>query len=201
MGKYHPHGDAPIYEAMARLAQDFSMRYAPRRWPGQLRQRRWRSARRHAVHRSQDDAHHRRTARRYRQQHRRPLPELRRLADAAVGAARARPQPARQRRLGIAVGMATNIPPHNLSEICDAVIKLIENPETTTEELAEIVKGPDFPTAGIIFRMRATASSTTRASATSHARRHQGSLRRRPRPHHHAGQGAHRGDGAAVTER
>ena len=50
--------------------------------------------------------------------------------------------------------MATNIPPHNLSEICDAVTQLIENPETTTEELAEIVKGPDFPTAGIIFRMR-----------------------------------------------
>ena len=55
---------------------------------------------------------------------------------------------------GIAVGMATNIPPHNLDEICDAVIALIENAETTTEELADIVKGPDFPTGGIIYRMR-----------------------------------------------
>ena len=55
---------------------------------------------------------------------------------------------------GIAVGMATKIPPHNINEICDAVIALIENPQTTTEELTQIVKGPDFPTGGIIFRMR-----------------------------------------------
>jgi DNA gyrase subunit A len=55
---------------------------------------------------------------------------------------------------GIAVGMATSIPPHNLGEICDAIVKLIDEPETTTEELAEIVKGPDFPTGGIIYRMR-----------------------------------------------
>jgi DNA gyrase subunit A len=51
---------------------------------------------------------------------------------------------------GIAVGMATNIPPHNLSEICDAINALIENPNTTVEDLGKIVKGPDFPTAGII---------------------------------------------------
>ena len=55
---------------------------------------------------------------------------------------------------GIAVGMATKIPPHNLHEICDAVMVLIENAETTTEELADIVKGPDFPTGGVIYRMR-----------------------------------------------
>jgi DNA gyrase subunit A len=55
---------------------------------------------------------------------------------------------------GIAVGMATKIPPHNINEICDAVVALIENPDATTEELAQIVKGPDFPTGGIIFRMR-----------------------------------------------
>jgi DNA gyrase subunit A len=52
---------------------------------------------------------------------------------------------------GIAVGMATNIPPHNLTEICDAVVRLIDKPDTTTEELTRIVKGPDFPTAGIII--------------------------------------------------
>src|SRR5581483_4803775 len=51
---------------------------------------------------------------------------------------------------GIAVGMATNIPPHNLTEVCDAIIRLIEHPDTNTEELVKIVKGPDFPTAGII---------------------------------------------------
>ncbi|PYM42572.1 MAG: DNA gyrase subunit A, partial [Candidatus Rokuibacteriota bacterium] len=55
---------------------------------------------------------------------------------------------------GIAVGMATNIPPHNIGEICDAVTLLIENASATTEELTDIVKGPDFPTAGLIYRMR-----------------------------------------------
>jgi DNA gyrase/topoisomerase IV subunit A len=56
-----------------------------------------------------------------------------------------------QRHLGIAVGMATDIPPHNVSEIVDATIKLIEEPESTTEDLLEFVKGPDFPTGGIIY--------------------------------------------------
>ena len=51
---------------------------------------------------------------------------------------------------GIAVGMATNIPPHNLSEVCDAIAYLIDNPQATIEELCKFVKGPDFPTAGII---------------------------------------------------
>src|SRR5947208_10008543 len=55
---------------------------------------------------------------------------------------------------GIAVGMTTNIPPHNIGEICDAVQLLIENASATTEELTDIVKGPDFPTAGLIYRMR-----------------------------------------------
>ena len=53
--------------------------------------------------------------------------------------------------VGIAVGMATNIPPHNLGELCDGVLSIIENPETTIEELTELVKGPDFPTGGIIY--------------------------------------------------
>src|SRR5665213_4535047 len=52
---------------------------------------------------------------------------------------------------GIAVGMATNIPPHNLGEVCDGVTRLIEEPETTTEELTKIIKGPDFPTGGMIY--------------------------------------------------
>src|SRR5207245_11537805 len=53
---------------------------------------------------------------------------------------------------GIAVGMATNIPPHNLGELCEAIAHLIDHPEATMEELAEIVRGPDFPTGGVIFR-------------------------------------------------
>src|SRR6185503_16385842 len=57
--------------------------------------------------------------------------------------------------LGIAVGMATDIPPHNLTELCDAIIKLIEEPEATVEDLLEFVKGPDFPTGGIIYDVQA----------------------------------------------
>lgn len=52
---------------------------------------------------------------------------------------------------GIAVGMATNIPPHNLTEVCDGLIRIIENPNTTDEELMSIIKGPDFPTGGMIL--------------------------------------------------
>ena len=52
---------------------------------------------------------------------------------------------------GIAVGMATNIPPHNLGEVIDGVVKMIDNPDVTTQELMECIKGPDFPTGGIIL--------------------------------------------------
>ncbi len=53
--------------------------------------------------------------------------------------------------MGIAVGMATNIPPHNLSELVDATVHLIDNPEATTDDLLAYIKGPDFPTGGIVF--------------------------------------------------
>ena len=67
---------------------------------------------------------------------------------------------------GIAVGMATTIPPHNLSEVCDAIIYLIDNPEATVEELTEFIKGPDFPTAGVILGQEGIKS----AYATGHGR-------------------------------
>jgi DNA gyrase subunit A len=66
---------------------------------------------------------------------------------------------------GIAVGMATNIPPHNLGEICDAAVRLIDDPETTTEDLTRIVRGPDFPTGGIIY-----ARDMASVYATGHGR-------------------------------
>jgi DNA gyrase subunit A len=154
MGKYHPHGDAPVYEAMARLAQDFSMRYRLVDGQGNFG--------------SVDGDPP--AAMRYTEAKMTPITgEL--LADIDSNTVDLYPNyddslmqpvvlPARAPNLlvngasGIAVGMATNIPPHNLREICDAVTKLVENPDTTTDELAEIVKGPDFPTAGLIFRMR-----------------------------------------------
>jgi len=154
MGKYHPHGDGPLYEAMVRMAQDFSMRYQLVDGQGNFGSvdgdppaaMRYTEAKMTAI-----------------------TGEL--LADIDSNTVDLYPNyddsltqpvvlPARVPNLlvngatGIAVAMATNIPPHNLNEICSAVTKLIENPETTTDELAEIVKGPDFPTAGIIFRMR-----------------------------------------------
>jgi len=152
LGKYHPHGDAPVYEAMVRLAQDFSMRYPLVDGQGNFGSvdndppaaMRYTEARLTAIAEETladidketvnfvpnfDDSLQEPTV----------LPS--RLPNLLVNGAS-----------GIAVGMATNIPPHNLGEVCDAIAHLIEKPEATTEELADIVKGPDFPTGGIIFR-------------------------------------------------
>jgi DNA gyrase subunit A len=151
MGKYHPHGDSAIYDAMVRLAQDFAMRLPLIDGQGNFG--------------SMDgDAP---AAMRYTEA------RLARSADALLAdidkdTVDFRPNydesgqepsvlPAQFPHLlvngagGIAVGMATNIPPHNLGEIIDATIALIDEPELGLDELAEIVKGPDFPTGGIIL--------------------------------------------------
>jgi DNA gyrase subunit A len=158
LGKYHPHGDAPVYEAMARMAQDFSMRYLLIDGQGNFG--------------SVDGDPP--AAMRYTEARMAPIAEEL-LADIDSNTVDTRPTyddrntepivlPARVPNLlingadGIAVGMATKIPPHNIGEICDAVALLIENPDATTEELCEVVKGPDFPTGGIIFRMRKDAA-------------------------------------------
>ena len=66
---------------------------------------------------------------------------------------------------GIAVGMATNIPPHNLGETIDATCLMLDNPDVTTEELMKALPGPDFPTGGIIMGKKASATRTRRAAA------------------------------------
>jgi DNA gyrase subunit A len=154
LGKYHPHGDSPVYEAMARLAQDFSLRYPLVDGQGNF---------------GSVDGDPPAAMRYTEAKMARITEEL--LADIDSNTVEMRPTyddsreepwvlPARIPNLllngasGIAVGMATNIPPHNLNEICDAVMALIENADTTTEELAGIVKGPDFPTGALIYRMR-----------------------------------------------
>ena len=154
LGKYHPHGDSPVYEAMARLAQDFSLRYPLVDGQGNF---------------GSVDGDPPAAMRYTEAKMSRITEEL--LADIDSNTVEMVPTyddsrqepwvlPARIPNLllngssGIAVGMATNIPPHNLNEICDAVILLIENAEATTEELAAIVKGPDFPTGALIYRMR-----------------------------------------------
>jgi DNA gyrase subunit A len=152
LGKYHPHGDDPVYEAMVRLAQPFTMRYRLIDGQGNFG--------------SIDNDPP--AAMRYTEARLTPI-AMEMLADIERNTVDFQPNfddslqeplvlPARFPNLlangasGIAVGMATNIPPHNLSELCDAITLLIENPEATMEDLSNIVKGPDFPTGGVAFR-------------------------------------------------
>jgi DNA gyrase subunit A len=151
MGKYHPHGDSPIYEAMVRMAQDFSLRYMLIDGQGNFG--------------SVDNDPP--AAMRYTEA-RLSLIAQEMLLDIDKETVDLVPNfdgtlnepsvlPSRLPNLlingasGIAVGMATNIPPHNLGEIADAICYLIENPEATVDELTDFVRGPDFPTAGIIY--------------------------------------------------
>jgi DNA gyrase subunit A len=150
MGKYHPHGDAAIYDTMVRLAQDFSLRYPLVHGQGNFGSL------------DGDPA----AASRYTEAKLSKIAdEL--LADIDKDSVNMLPNfdnsekepetmPAKLPNLllngatGIAVGMATNIPPHNLTELSDAIIEYINKPSVTIDELSEIVKGPDFPTGGII---------------------------------------------------
>lgn len=151
MGKYHPHGNQAIYDALARLAQDFAMRAPLIDGKGNFG--------------SMDGD--RPAAERYTECRLAPL-AMELLADineetvdfiANYSNETEEPvvMPSRFPNLlangstGIAVGMATNIPPHNLNEIIDAVVKMIDEPDCSIEDLMEIVKGPDFPGGGIIM--------------------------------------------------
>src|SRR5579875_2138168 len=151
MGKYHPHGDAPVYEALVRMAQDFSLRYPlidgqgnfgsidadP---PAAMRYTECRLAAIADEMLADIDKNTVDFVPNYDASHMQPEVLPARLPNLLVNGAS-----------GIAVGMATNIPPHNLTEICLAIERLIEKPDTTTDDLAQIVLGPDFPTAGIII--------------------------------------------------
>ena len=151
MGKYHPHGDSAIYDTLVRLAQDFSMRYPLVEGQGNFG--------------SVDDDPP--AAMRYTEASLDRL-ALEMMRDIDMDTVDFAPNydgneqepvvlPARFPNLlvngsqGIAVGMATNIPPHNLREVIDATVAYIERPEITLDELMKHVKGPDFPTAGMIL--------------------------------------------------
>ena len=151
MGKYHPHGDSSIYDAMVRLAQDFSTRYLLVDGHGNFG----------SV--DGDGA----AAMRYTEARMTPF-ALEMLRDINKNTVDFMPNfdeeekeptvlPSRIPNIlingsnGIAVGMATSIPPHNLSETMNACVKLIDDEETTIEDLIKIVKGPDFPTGAIIM--------------------------------------------------
>ena len=155
LGKYHPHGDLSVYDALVRMAQDFSLRHTLIKGQGNFG--------------SMDGD--RAAAYRYTEAKLAPIAEEL-LEDIEKDTVDFQPNydgshkepkvlPAKIPNLllngteGIAVGMATKIPPHNLGELCDAVMHLLANPEATVEELAQFVKGPDFPTGGIIYDKKA----------------------------------------------
>ena len=150
LGKYHPHGDTAVYDALVRMAQDFNMRYPLIEGQGNFG--------------SIDGDEP--AAMRYTEARLTKIAEEL-LADIEKDTVDFVPNfdstlkepltlPARLPNLlvngssGIAVGMATNMPPHNIREVCDAITAFIENEDISIEELMEIVKGPDFPTGGII---------------------------------------------------
>ena len=151
LGKYHPHGDSSVYDAIVRMAQDFSMRYMLADGHGNFG----------SV--DGDPA----AAMRYTEVRMSKIAELM-LQDIDKETVEFVPNydeslkepsvlPAKFSQLlvngtsGIAVGMATNIPPHNMSEVIDGTLMLIDNPDTTIEELMAVIKGPDFPTAGLVL--------------------------------------------------
>jgi len=150
LGKYHPHGDMAVYDSMVRMAQDFSLRYQLVDGQGNFGSVDGDSA----------------AAMRYTEVKLSPI-ATEMLADIEKETVKFGPNfddsleeplvlPSKFPNLlvngasGIAVGMATNIPPHNLSEVVDGTIKIIDEPETKPEELLKIIKGPDFPTGALI---------------------------------------------------
>src|SRR6056297_2799206 len=159
LGKYHPHGDSAVYDSMVRMIQTFSMRYPLVTGQGNFGSM------------DGDGA----AAMRYTEARLAPIAEEL-LYDIEKETVDFTPNfdgsqkeptvlPAKLPQLllngtmGIAVGMATNIPPHNLTELSNAIIHLIDNPEASVEELTEIIKGPDFPTGGIIYNKKDIAQA------------------------------------------
>jgi len=151
LGKYHPHGDTAVYDTMVRMAQDFSMRYPLVDGQGNFGSMdgdgaaamRYTEARMTKI--SEEmlfdiDKDTVNWADNYDGSRQEPL-----VMPARV------PQLLLNGSMGIAVGMATNIPPHNLNELCDGVIHLIDHPEASIDDLMQFIKGPDFPTGGIIY--------------------------------------------------
>ena len=155
IAKYHPHGDSAVYDSLVRMAQDFSLRHPLVRGQGNF---------------GSIDGD-RAAAMRYTES------KLEKITDSMLADIEKEtvtwqdnydgtiqeptvlpskiPQLLLNGSMGIAVGMATNIPPHNLGELVDAVIHLIDTPEATIEDLMEYIKGPDFPTAGIMYDIEA----------------------------------------------
>lgn len=151
LGKYHPHGDAAIYAALVRMAQDFSLRYPTVIGQGNF-----------GSQDGDEPAHQRYTEVKLAKISDEVLQDIEKetvlfVPNYSNEFVEPTYLPSKLPNLllngssGIAVGMATNIPPHNVLEVCDGIIKTIENPQIEIDELITIIKGPDFPTGGIIL--------------------------------------------------
>ena len=161
LGKYHPHGDSSVYDAMVRMVQDFAMRYPLVRGQGNFGSM------------DGDNA----AAMRYTEAKLAAITEElladidKKTVDFIPNYDGSQQEPTvlptrlpvllMNGSMGIAVGMATNIPPHNLRELAGAITHLIDNPEATVEDLMQFVKGPDFPTGGIIYDQSEIARAYT----------------------------------------
>ncbi|MBR2973562.1 MAG: DNA gyrase subunit A, partial [Clostridia bacterium] len=151
LGRYHPHGDASVYDALVRMAQDFSLRYPLIDGHGNFGSidgdppaaYRYTEARMSKISMEMLTDIEKETVDfmpNFDESRKEPVVLPSRFPNLLVGGSS-----------GIAVGMATNIPPHNLGEVIDACIAMIDNPEIDVEGLMEYVKGPDFPTGGIVY--------------------------------------------------
>jgi DNA gyrase subunit A len=161
MGKYHPHGDVALYDALVRLAQDFSMRYPLVDGQGNFGSvdgdaaaaMRYTEARLTAIAAEMLADIDKETVDfvdNYDGTQREPSVLPARLPNLLINGSS-----------GIAVGMATNIPPHHLGEICDATVALIDDPDITSDDLCTYVNGPDFPTGGTIYRFEQQRNALT----------------------------------------
>jgi DNA gyrase subunit A len=161
MGKYHPHGDVALYDALVRLAQDFSMRYPLVDGQGNFGSvdgdgaaaMRYTEARLTGIAAEMLADIDRETVDfidNYDGTQKEPSVLPAKLPNLLINGSS-----------GIAVGMATNIPPHHLGEICDATVALIDDPELTTDDLCRYVLGPDFPTGGTIYRFESRRNQFT----------------------------------------
>ena len=191
MGKYHPHGDQALYDALVRLAQDFSMRYPLVDGQGNFGSvdgdtaaaMRYTEARLTAIAGEMLADIDKDTVDfvdNYDGTQKQPSVLPAKLPNLLVNGSS-----------GIAVGMATNIPPHHLGEIVDATIAMIDDPDLTSDDLCKYVQGPDFPTGGTIYRFERQRNTLTGEWETR--RRDPPDVRARPRPRRDARPGRVRG--------
>lgn len=159
LGKYHPHGDTAVYDSMVRLAQDFSMRYPLVRGQGNFGSMdgdsaaamRYTEAKLSAISEEMLFDIDKNTVDfmpNFDGSHQEPTVMPAKLPNLLLNGT-----------MGIAVGMATNIPPHNLTELINAINLLIDNPDASVDDLMQFVKGPDFPTGGVIYNQKDIAQA------------------------------------------